>query len=264
MEGIDVQNVQQRLSELGFYQGEITGRYDKQTAEAVQAYQASIDYPADGIVDPTTWQAIGLSEESQQLFDSEYNIVVDLTSKQLILKRGQQTLKRYPIAVGKSETPTPTGSWKIIQKTEDPGGAFGTRWMRLNVPWGGYGIHGTDVPESIGNAASHGCIRMLNEDVEVLYSIVPLGTAVTIIGGSYTGRLLGLGDEGDDVMDVQQKLRRLGYYSSGLDGIFDELTQTAVERFQQDYGLEVDGIVGPVTYQALNKMNDLILGDTQP
>lgn len=44
----------------------------------------------------------------------------------------------------------------------------------------GYGIHGTDVPSSIGHDASHGCIRVRNEDAELLYRLVPLGTVVYI------------------------------------------------------------------------------------
>jgi hypothetical protein len=44
----------------------------------------------------------------------------------------------------------------------------------------GYGIHGTDVPSSIGRSASHGCIRVRNEDIEVLYTLVPVGTPVFV------------------------------------------------------------------------------------
>ena len=44
----------------------------------------------------------------------------------------------------------------------------------------GYGIHGTDVPTSIGRGASHGCVRVRNEDIETLWRIVPVGTAVYI------------------------------------------------------------------------------------
>ena len=45
------------------------------------------------------------------------------------------------------------------------GGGFGTRWLGLNVPWGIYGIHGTNQPWSIGTQASAGCIRMFNRHV---------------------------------------------------------------------------------------------------
>lgn len=44
----------------------------------------------------------------------------------------------------------------------------------------GYGIHGTDAPSSIGRGASHGCVRVRNEDIETLYRIVPVGTPVYI------------------------------------------------------------------------------------
>ena len=65
---------------------------------------------------------------------------------------------------------------------------FGTnqrkyKWVvgghRLNLG-DGYGIHGTDEPNSIGHAASHGCVRLRNEDIAYLYSIVPVGTPVYI------------------------------------------------------------------------------------
>ncbi len=56
-------------------------------------------------------------------------------------------------------------------------GTLGTRRLDLGD---GYGIHGTDEPQSIGHSVSHGCVRMLNQDVEQLYPMVPVGTAVYI------------------------------------------------------------------------------------
>jgi len=56
-------------------------------------------------------------------------------------------------------------------------GTLGTRRLDLGD---GYGIHGTDEPKSIGQSVSHGCVRMLNKDVEQLYPMVPVGTAVYI------------------------------------------------------------------------------------
>lgn len=56
-------------------------------------------------------------------------------------------------------------------------GVLGTRRLDMGD---GYGIHGTDQPESIGHSVSHGCVRMLNSDVEQLYPMVPVGTAVYI------------------------------------------------------------------------------------
>lgn len=265
MEGIDVQNVQQRLKELGFYEGDITGVYDRETAEAVRRFQQQNGLVADGIVGPDTWNAIGISPEFLDVFNSEYNITVDLEQKELTLKQGERFIKVYPVAVGKPSTPTPTGTWKIIQKTVNPGGPFGARWMRLSIPWGGYGIHGTDEPESIGTAASHGCIRMYNEDVIELYDIVPLGTVVNIVGVTFTGRMLYLGVEpGEDVRRLQEILRVLGYYDGPLDAVYDEEVRDAVLELQREYGLTPDGVVGASTYEILEKLNDILFNDQEP
>ena len=83
------------------------------------------------------------------------------------------------MAVGKGSTPTPKGTFRIINKQLNPGGPYGARWMGLNSP--GVGIHGTNNPSSIGGPVSHGCIRMFNRDVIELSRLVPIGTRVTIV-----------------------------------------------------------------------------------
>ena len=105
---------------------------------------------------------------------------INTTSRILTLLSGNQQMYKYPIAVGKPSTPTPTGSYSIINKIINPGGALGTRWLGLNIPGGNYGIHGTNNPDSIGKAVSNGCIRLHNKDVEQLFSYVSVGTQVTI------------------------------------------------------------------------------------
>lgn len=57
---------------------------------------------------------------------------------------------------------------------------MGTRWLGLNVK--GYGIHGTNAPQSVGHATSHGCIRLRNRDVEKLYAMLRVGDVVKIRG----------------------------------------------------------------------------------
>jgi len=57
---------------------------------------------------------------------------------------------------------------------------LGTRWMGLNLK--GFGIHGTNVPSSIGKAASHGCVRMAKRDLEELFELVEVGDVVVIRG----------------------------------------------------------------------------------
>ncbi|MBM7616283.1 L,D-transpeptidase family protein [Alkaliphilus hydrothermalis] len=266
MEGPDVKHVQERLTELGYYNGPIDSIYDEEVFEAVRTYQADFGLSPDGIMGPDTWNSIGLSpDEYYPLPPEGYSIEIDLSKKILVLKKFSEVITSYPVAVGKPATPTPKGDWKIIQKTLNPGGPFGTRWMRLNVPWGGYGIHGTDTPTSIGTAASNGCIRMFNEDVEALYDIVPLGTPVKIIGNGPVGRILSVGVEpGSDIFEVKANLTELGYYDGEINGVFGEDLREAVIAFQRDFNLAADGIVGADTYDKIQLAVDQLSDSREP
>jgi lipoprotein-anchoring transpeptidase ErfK/SrfK len=94
------------------------------------------------------------------------------------LYRNGRFFKAYPVATGKPTTPTPIGTFTIKNKQINPGGPYGTRWMGLTAP--SYGIHGTNNPASIGFAASNGCVRMFNKDVEDLFNYVGVGVVVRI------------------------------------------------------------------------------------
>lgn len=107
-----------------------------------------------------------------------YRIIVDISDYQLHLLDGNRVVRTFPIAVGKMATQTPAGNYTIVNKQPNPGGPFGSYWLGLSKPH--YGIHGTNDPSSIGRSVSHGCIRMYNEDVNELASLVPIHTQVTI------------------------------------------------------------------------------------
>jgi lipoprotein-anchoring transpeptidase ErfK/SrfK len=120
-----------------------------------------------------------------------FSIVIDKSRNTLVLYSNGEPVRKYSVATGKKNC-TPVGSFKVTDKLVNPTwfktgailppgspeNALGTRWIGLDKP--SYGIHGTIEPKSIGTQASEGCIRMLNEDVEELYSVVPVGTKVTI------------------------------------------------------------------------------------
>ncbi len=118
-------------------------------------------------------------------------IVISIADRRLALLEDGQVVKTYPIAVGTRSTPSPEGDFQVINHAKNPtyrhsgkeiapgkDNPLGNRWMGLSLK--GYGIHGTNVPSSIGKAASHGCFRMAKADVEDLYSRVQVGDAVTI------------------------------------------------------------------------------------
>lgn len=266
MQGPDVLLLQERLVKKGYH---ITanGIYDRATAKAVVHLQQTIGLAADGVVGPEIWNALTCEREktdaSEQPLTARPSILINLNRRRLTFTINGSTTT-YPVAIGKPSTPSPIGNWVIVQKTVNPGGPFGARWMRLSVPWGGYGIHGTNNPKSIGRAVSHGCIRMYNKDVIKIYDLTPIGTPVNIVGNAYTGRILKEGFSGDDVKQLQKDLKKLGYYKSSIDGVFGPKTTEAVKAFQTDNGLESDGVVGPYTYFALEKALDIANNSYEP
>ena len=180
------------------------------------------------------------------------HIVINKAERKLYLYNDGEIFKTYPVALGKTETPTPVGEWKIVSKGIWSGG-FGTRWMGLNIPWGKYGIHGTNKPYSIGSYASHGCIRMFNRDVEKLYSFVSIGTPV-IIEGNFPPlqyRTVKPGAASKDMLHVQKRLRELGMYWGPIDGRHGKMTEIAATYFQLINNKETDRIIDSSFYEIL-------------
>jgi lipoprotein-anchoring transpeptidase ErfK/SrfK len=101
--------------------------------------------------------------------------------------------KRYRVGTGEYSR-TPVGEFKITDRIPqptwwrpdgkaipfgDPDNELGTHWLSLDIR--GYGLHGTWEPDTIGHQASAGCVRMLNEEIEELFTILPIGTPVAIV-----------------------------------------------------------------------------------
>ena len=120
-------------------------------------------------------------------------IVVSIPDRKLAVMEDDRVVRVFQTAVGAPKSPSPTGTYKIVNSIADPTwyskgkivgpgkcNPLGTRWLGLSAK--GYGIHGTNVPSSIGRNASHGCIRMRNHDVEELFKIVAVGDQVELHG----------------------------------------------------------------------------------
>lgn len=119
-------------------------------------------------------------------------IVVSIPNRKLALLEDDRVVKVYDVAVGAPVSPSPDGEYQIAQRLENPtyyhpgvvigpgaNNPLGPRWIGLNVP--GFGIHGTNRPESSGKNASHGCIRLRNRDIEDLFARVKVGDRVSLI-----------------------------------------------------------------------------------
>ncbi len=126
-------------------------------------------------------------------------VVIRRDSRKLFLYRRMTFVRRFSVAVGTPQYPTPAGRFSVVSKIRHPtwtppnsawaaglgpvppgpSNPLGTRWIGLSAP--GIGIHGTPQPWTVGTAASHGCIRMYMRQVEWLFERVRIGTPVFIV-----------------------------------------------------------------------------------
>ncbi len=120
-------------------------------------------------------------------------VLVSLRDRKLAVLEDGKVLASFPVAVGAAVSPSPTGEFEIVNRISKPtyyhqgvvippgkDNPIGTRWVGLSEK--GFGIHGTNAPKSIGRAASHGCIRLRNRDMERLFAMLRVGDLVEIRG----------------------------------------------------------------------------------
>ena len=135
--------------------------------------------------------AIAQSSSLAATAPSERVVVVSIPHRKLVVVEHARAIATFSIAVGAPESPSPAGEFRIVNRVTNPtyyrpgtviasgkDNPIGTRWLGLSRK--GYGIHGTNAPRSVGQAASHGCIRLRNRDVERLFSMVRMGDRVEI------------------------------------------------------------------------------------
>jgi lipoprotein-anchoring transpeptidase ErfK/SrfK len=154
----------------------------RKTNEQIHRFAALFSLTAFAVVE-------ALAQENQS--SPARRIVISIPDHKLALIESGHVLKVFPTAVGSPHSPSPSGSYKIVQRVVNPtwytkgkvvppgkANPLGTRWIGLSAK--GYGIHGTNNPSSIGASVSHGCIRMRNRDVEELFPLVSVGDSVDL------------------------------------------------------------------------------------
>ncbi len=166
------------------------------------------DYPNLLLVDAVrdagaaTWYRVWLAvspngsrgwvrEGDLAFYTTSAKIVIDLSERKLSVYQRGELKGEYPVAVGRPGLETPTGFFFINQKLKPAAtnGAFGVLAIGISAfqpklsGWaqgGPVAIHGTNQPALIGQAISHGCVRMRNEDVLAVSRLVPAGSPVVI------------------------------------------------------------------------------------
>ena len=152
--------------------------------------------------------AVAAVEPSQQR-----RLVLDRRQRQLLVLEGNQERKRFPVGVGRPGWETPVGQFSVIELAVDPiwehpatgqrippgpANPLGSRWIGFHRDCKGRagfngsehlvvkgcvssGFHGTPQRHSVGQAVSHGCVRLLDEHVRELFDLVEMGTPVTVL-----------------------------------------------------------------------------------
>lgn len=219
-------------------------------ANAMPAYQDEESRPLKEEASSIRFEE-DAGEKKYEINPTGYHLIVDLDNLQMYVYKDGEPVRTYEVSGGKPSSPSPVGTWRIISK-DTWGEGFGGAWLGFNVPWGKYGIHGTNEPWAVGRTnSSKGCIRMRNKDVQELYRIVPYNTTVTIIYDNIPFYPMRDGDRGTDVLNMERALKKLGYYHGSEDGVFGSSLKDAVMKFQKDNKLYVTGVINNSTYEKI-------------
>ena len=164
--------------------------------------QSEISNNAQDLIEPQPQiksQSIITKKALDKLYikpNEKIHLVIKLSDRRVYVYQDDQLKTSYPIAIGREGWETPKGTHKVIQKIPNPSwkhpftgeiippgpeNPLGERWIGFWTDGTNYiGFHGTPNEETVGQAASHGCVRMLNQDVLALFEKVGIGTTVVV------------------------------------------------------------------------------------
>ena len=212
--GTLVKDVQNRLKELGYYDGDVSGNYKSKTVKAVKKLQTQNGMEATGVVDETTWNLIfndthvvlpgSTPRPTPEPTPIPFHIVVDVAN-QVTSVYGRDENGEYTVVVrqmlcstGMKATPSDVGDWVLNGRHATwcifPkwGNSYARYWTRINSNIAVHSPIYTAVSNSamkissynkLGHRASHGCIRLAVWDAKWIYDNIGAGTVVSIVEG---------------------------------------------------------------------------------
>ncbi|WP_035991133.1 L,D-transpeptidase [Leptolyngbya sp. KIOST-1] len=138
-----------------------------------------------------------ITQAPETFMTANTRIVISLSRRRLTLYQNEEVLDEFPVAIGQDTWETPVGEFAVRDMRVNPvwqhpitkeavgpgpGNPLGSRWIgfssqdRFRI-----GIHGTNQETLIGEAVSHGCVRMLEKDIHTLYSRIKIGTPIKVL-----------------------------------------------------------------------------------
>lgn len=290
--GAAVSKLQQDLGRLQYFNGPNTGYFGSETEQAVIRFQRAAGISADGIVSTRTQQAISSRLGVGGSVGGSYPVLKEGSTGPEVTQL-QQRLKQLGYF-----SPNPTGNFKRITKDsviafQRNAGISATGIVNQQT-WNallGYsrpnstslstqqvkdlqqylrdlGYFKTNPTGTVGPLTRDAIARFQrgngiyadgNANVQLLEAVR------RVWGNKYatqpTRDFLAVGDRGDNVRAVQERLSQFGFFNGSPDGYFDEYTRGSVVRFQQSYGLNPTGTVNAQTWQTLG-LNTSTVADT--
>lgn len=158
--------------------------------EPVPAEQLPAEHPVEAPVEQPVEPAI------EQPIEQPLLLRLSLSARRVTLYRGDEKVVSYPVAIGRSGWETPRGKFQVMDMLKDPywehpwtgrlvppgpSNPLGDRWISFWSDGKNFiGFHGTTQEHLIGQAVSHGCVRMKNRDIRSLFEKVTVGTKVIV------------------------------------------------------------------------------------
>ena len=248
MSGDAVKLMQQKLKDLGYYGGAVTGSFGNVTWEAVRAFQRANGLTADGVAGQKTLEKLyatvsngtqdsaasgsgsaNTGAASDTTADTTLTLKVGMSGD--AVKQMQQKLKDLGYYTGSVTGSFGNVTWEGVRKFQKANGltADGVAGPKTLAA-----LYGTMGGTSTGSGT---------------------GTGSTTTGSSDTvtvNATLQVGSRGTDVKNLQTRLKELGYLTGSADGVFGTATETAVKAFQKANSLTSDGVAGPKTLNRIN------------
>ena len=248
MSGDAVKLMQQKLKDLGYYGGAVTGSFGNVTWEAVRAFQRANGLTADGVAGQKTLEKLyatvsngtqdsaasgsgsaNTGAASDTTADTTLTLKVGMSGD--AVKQMQQKLKDLGYYTGSVTGSFGNVTWEGVRKFQKANGltADGVAGPKTLAA-----LYGTTGGTSTGSGT---------------------GTSSTTTGSSDTvtvNATLQVGSRGTDVKNLQTRLKELGYLTGSADGVFGTATETAVKAFQKANSLTSDGVAGPRTLNRIN------------
>lgn len=226
--GEEVVNLQNRLTELGYYTDSISGIFDKATQAAVKAVQEKHSLDADGIVGPVTHTVIYGSNAISAEQSAPLPTPVEITMENVIVLRAGATGEAV---------------LNVQQRLQD----LSYYISRLDGNYLTEDIAAVKAFQKENGLTVDGTAGYQTQSILFSEVAKPNPDAALTIE-----TVLRLGSKGSDVLQLQEKLKTLNYYMGAIDGIYETNTKEAVKAFQKANGLTVDGTVGTKTLEVLN------------